>query len=403
MREDEVLEVYSVLFGPESIDEQRVRRQARRFATKQGLANRLIHREPFLGPENRQQLRKLPVSDDLVRESYRLFLDREPSASDLKRETSPGFLDFLRSILRSAGIMRSHWDLLQSVLRSTEYKRKSSAPRLMKTRSFNAVPRTIFLHIPKTAGKSFEQLAIRNYGREAVSLSTSGRFSASEWNRSAMVGGHFIYSKFDGMRGKRLFLAVVRDPVERALSRFNYYVNARHQQDFRRERGFDNNDPYKTMLHSAYREEFIDNYQCRYLSGDGTFKKVTEVLGRDAFILGTYVQIQDWVSVVGSRLGWSEIELDKINAASDPEYLKRLSVNEALAEQLRERNQDDYALYNFVKQHGVYESAGAGFDYSDFGIACQLEAIGHIDDLHTSDRPLQLVRTISQALRRPFR
>ena len=157
------------------------------------------------------------------------------------------------------------------------------------------------------------------------------------------------------------------------------------------------------MLHSGYREEFINNYQCRYLSGDGSITKVTEVLGRDAFILGTYEQIQDWVSVVGDRLGWSEIELDRINAASDPEYVKRLSANEALVEQLWELNQDDYALYNFVKQHGVYESAGTGFDYSDFGIARQLEAIGHVDDLGTSDRPLQLVRTISQALRRSFR
>lgn len=403
MRENEVLEVYSVLFGSASVDKKRVRRQARRFATKQGLANRLIHREPFLGRENRQRLRKLSVTDDLVCKSYRLFLDREPSADDLKRETSPGALDLLLSILRFEDIKRSHWGFIQSVIRSAEYKRKSSAQRLMRTKSFNAAPRTIFLHIPKTAGKSVEELAIRNYGREAVSLSTSGRFSTSEWNKSALVGGHFIYSKFDGMRGKRLFLAVVRDPVERALSRFNYYVNARHQQDFRRERGFDNNDPHKTMFHSAYREEFINNYQCRYLSGEGSMSKVEEVLARDAFILGTYEQIRDWVSVVGSRLGWSETELERINVASNPEYMQRLWINKGLVEKLRAANQDDYALYSFVKEHGVYESAGAGFDYSDFRVGHQLEAISHIDDLEASDSPRKLLRAILQTLRRQFR
>lgn len=388
LKRDDISEVRKVLFGSASLLEHQFQVQAKQFATKQGLANQLIHRAEFRSRKNRERLRALPVSEHVISEAYYLFLDRRPKLDEIQRVMKRGV---------------SHWDFLRSILRSREYKRKSSLSNLMKSGSFNSIPRTIFLHVPKTAGKSFEQLAIRNYGRTAVSLSTSGKLSASEWNKSAMVGGHFFYSKFNGMTGRRIFLAVVRDPVQRALSRFNYYVNARHQQEFRRRRGFDNNDPAKTMLESGYRQEFINDYQCRYLSGEPSLGRVMEVCSKEVFVLGTLEQIQDWISVVGDRLGWEHRELDRVNVASELDYMEDFLSDKALIRELRANNKEDYALYKFVKKHGVYESAGPDFDYSDFRVTSQLAALTDVEPLATVGLTQRIVSVLSarlQAFRR---
>lgn len=377
MKQDEVVEVYKLLFAAPPLQNTTRERKAKRFATKQGLANRLIHREEFLSNTNQKRLDTLPATSELVLSAFALMLDRKPSDEELLFYTKG-----------------SHGKLLRKLARSREYAVKSSSFSLMRARSFNSVARTIFLHIPKTAGKSFEELAIKNYGRECVSLSTSGRFSAAEWNRSALIGGHFSYSKYDGMKGRRLFLSVVRDPVERALSRFNYYRNAKHQQAFRSERGFDNANPKHTMLRSAFSREFVDNVQCRHLSGAPRFEKVFEVLSCDRFILGSFEDLQSWVSLVATRLGWDDTELPTINMASRPDYMREFFADDDLIQELRERNKDDYALYDFVKAHGVYESSPSEYDYAEFTIANQRAALDGVEPLGRVKRRKNLLSEV---------
>lgn len=385
-----MLEVHEILYGQHIGSDNKLQKQAERFATMQGLANRLVSREPFLGKANQLRLDNLYVTKEWLERIFFLFLDRRPNEEEIRRILVGGW--------QRKRISRGQF--IRKLLKSREYKKKSSPYKLMKRMSFNSVPRTLFLHVPKTAGKSFEQLVIRNYGRSAVSLSTSGKFAAAEWNRSAVIGGHFIYPKFDGMTGKRLFLAVVRDPVYRALSRFNYYVNAEHQKDFRIARGFDPGDPLKTMLYSSWKVEFVDDYQCRYLSGQPSLQGVMEAFQNDAFIVGTFDELRDWTTRVGSRLGWTDTELDRINVASDPDYMKELLANKELVENLRERNQEDYALYNFIRKRGVYESAGTEFDYSDFSVTSQLQALANVDSLSDVSSSRLSATALFRALKR---
>ena len=225
----------------------------------------------------------------------------------------------------------------------------------------------IYLHIPKTAGKAFEQLAEKNYVNDC-SLSTSGKFSWDAWKECTLVGGHFFYSRYDGMSGRRLFLSVIRDPVDRAISRFNFYKNDSAGVKFRKVRGFDHDDLLKTIRRSTYREEFINNYQCRYLSGKRKFSAVQKAFKGDAFIVGHYEEMDKWLALVGERLGWSDLSLPKVNVATDPFYMNQYKEDKVLIDLLRKRNREDYRLFDFVKQHGVYESFGSDFDYAPFRV-----------------------------------
>ena len=146
------------------------------------------------------------LQENYVSWLYRIILLREPENDEI--------------IKRKITSQKNIFNCINSLLNSEEYN-KLKLNKYMASSEFNSEPKIIYLHIPKTAGKAFEKLAEKNYGNEAC-LSTTGEFDRIKWIKARLIGGHFFYSKYNGMVSQRLFISVVRDPVERALSRFNY-------------------------------------------------------------------------------------------------------------------------------------------------------------------------------------
>jgi hypothetical protein len=354
MDKHDVARVTRFLLGREPRSDEAVEAMIADTKSVPVLVTHILESPEIEAPACRKRLAGVALTPELVEEGFSLVLGRKPGSDAVGHylEKTPDLYRFIRSLAATQ-----------------EYRNKAKRMRdirgLAASSGFNTRPRTIYLHIPKTAGKSFERLAVSNYG-DACALSTNGKLVWSEWQRAQLVGGHFQYPAYDAMESGRLFLAVVREPVERAISRFNFFRNQRGGHRKRAARGFDHEDLKATIRNSSFREEFVDNYQCRYLSAGKNFRAVKKAFKRDAFIVGHFDDIESWIELVGERLGWSNRRLPQVNVAREPGYDLAYQQDEELLAMLRERNREDFKLYDFIKRAGVYESRGADFDYSPF-------------------------------------
>jgi hypothetical protein len=350
---NDVIDAYILLFGRNVESEEAIQEKTIHMKDVSRMVQVMLDSSEFNSPECVKRLESNPVTETLVIQAYRLILGRKPENKKVTDQK-----------VKNA---KSQRHLLLTLVNSKEYRQKNNLRKFMASDIFSSKPKVIYLHIPKTAGKAFEQVARKNYVNNC-SLSTNGKFSPDAWKESTLIGGHFFYSWYERMSGKRLFLSVIRDPVDRAISRFNYYRNNRSRAEFRESRNYDHDDFMKTIRNSPYDAEFVDNYQCRYLSGRMKFSAVEKAFKSNAFIVGRYEEMDKWLELLAERLGWLDITLPKINVAADPFYMNQYKEDKELIKLLRERNREDYRLFDFIKQHGVYESSGSDFDYTPFRV-----------------------------------
>lgn len=238
-------------------------------------------------------------------------------------------------------------------------KNAAQLRKLTGSEEFNHEPKLIFLHVPKTAGNSFAALCRRNYPGE-VAIHDNGRYVPEEWLQAKVVGGHFFFDGFRDVSPQHLFLAVVRDPVERALSRFRWYQQREQNRQLRERRGFDHDCLRRTIGRSHYRFQFIGNMQCRYLAGKKTFEAAKDVIQTHRFILGDFNRLAEWAQFVSERLSWQVTDLPVRNRVADT---APSTDDEELLEILRRENSEDQKLYDWVRGQGLVCTAPADYDY----------------------------------------
>jgi len=233
---------------------------------------------------------------------------------------------------------------------------------LISSPIFNREAKLIYLHVPKTAGKAFTSLCEQTYPG-ATAVHTNGRYNNEEWTAARVIGGHFHYSCFAAAGPQHVFLGVVRDPVERALSRFRWYSHRPQGRESREERGFDHESFSNTLANDAFRMEFLHNLQCRYLSDCSRFRDALKVLQSRPFIIGTFEQLDQWMDVLAEEFGWPHRALPVVNRLTTE---KPASDNSELLALLRKYNKEDQRLYEFVRKQGVFSSLPADYDRKVF-------------------------------------
>jgi len=243
------------------------------------------------------------------------------------------------------------------------HKRKARDMRpLVTSPSFNREAKLIYLHVPKTAGTSFAALCEENYPG-ATAIHTNARYDAETWTAARVVGGHFHYSYFAAVDPQHVFLAVVRDPVERALSRFRWYQHRSQNRRLREERGFDHESMANTLRNSDYRMEFLHDPQCRFLADCSRFRDTLEVMRSRPFIVGTFEELDRWVALVAEEFGWPRRALPAMNRLTEGQAACE---DQEVLDMLHKYNREDQRLYEFVREKGVFNSLSAGLDRSVF-------------------------------------
>lgn len=236
-------------------------------------------------------------------------------------------------------------------------------------------PLLVYLHIPKAAGTAQRESLGRVYGKENVFWygrdSSATEFDIDELGSSLAVGGHRALD-FYPRSFKALYTSILRDPVQRAVSFFNYcsvltndgpatLAKEREKElAIWRRRGLDPSSMRRSIENCEEFRREINNFQCRYLSRNGaTFKGVRQTLETENMVIGVVDQLQLLDEFLQSELEFPIIEYKrKINVGSSG-YSSEILAEPGLAELIRSLNSEDQRLYDFVQFEcgGLYARA----------------------------------------------
>ncbi|SDY48388.1 Sulfotransferase family protein [Jannaschia faecimaris] len=158
------------------------------------------------------QMDRILSEQDLVL-SYQMFLGRNPSTSEVARMLSRGAsLNRLRRVFLSSPEFRNGYDKLRVAPREEQ----------------EAV--LIHMHIPKTAGSSFNRILSDNYeGRFRYAFRNMRELlemPAPQRAKIDLIFGHTTYGVHDLLRREHLYLFVLRDPKARLYSFYKYIRKA---------------------------------------------------------------------------------------------------------------------------------------------------------------------------------
>jgi hypothetical protein len=211
----------------------------------------------------------------------------------------------------------------------------------------------IFVHIAKTAGTSlfdwFHDVTGRRVGWYSPQNTPDVFFRNPENRANRLVyGGHFNYCQVKPfLTPEDTVFSVLREPVARVASYYNHVVVR------------DKNHPLhqevvgKSIIEAAKTSprflNEIRNQQCFYLSGHGFFSEARSVVDEYRPRVFTINQLSQLTTQVANILGSRDVPELHCNNTAETEYFSQISDSDK--DYVREINQEDSKLYNWVLQN----------------------------------------------------
>jgi hypothetical protein len=163
----------------------------------------------------------------------------------------------------------------------------------------------IFPHIPKTAGWALHAALLPIYG-EAHSLRVNDgndlarlrALTPRELAHYRYISGHFRYSDVRAKcRDDALLISILRDPVRRLISEFNYIASWT---------GHPHHDHFKNLRFSDHviaNAAFIRGLQCDWLSGHRDAERAMAVIRQDYALIGTVDKYSAFLGALARLIG----------------------------------------------------------------------------------------------------
>ena len=228
-------------------------------------------------------------------------------------------------------------------------------------------PRLVYLHIPKSAGTSECQKFESIYGKDRVFWWPRREYSVAEKtirkdsDHWMVVGAHTPVSGYPTNR-LSLYVSIVRDPVSRVLSLFNYFtrpelgvtpsdIKERQRQKKQwLEEGVDPESITRSIKHCNRFRAMVENEQCRYLSrGGATFHSALETMKKENFIVGTFDNVKLLNLTLSELLEWPDKTSEFNTNRSVLQADNRLASDDEAIELIQSITSEDFKLYSFIK------------------------------------------------------
>lgn len=233
-----------------------------------------------------------------------------------------------------------------------------------KATKINQITKPVFLHIPKAAGTTFLQMLVNAFGQEHVywlnhleyddSFKILQDIEQTDPERIYVIVGHINYGIHNILSNNYTYFTVVRDPVQRALSFFDYaYSSPEHPlYETLRKGPIDFSDP--EILNN------ISNLQTRMLcnstisdisilsSVSKEYLKIAKRRLQSCAAVGITEEFDAFISLVNAKFGWNLSKIQEQNVTPHRKY--RAELDQAMIERIREHNRLDIELYEYAKE-----------------------------------------------------
>lgn len=252
----------------------------------------------------------------------------------------------------------------------------------------------VFIHIPKCAGSSLSHALVSHFGRDKSFLIGQDFprnpifFPRRGTADKAFISGHRAVDFYHQTQGF-LFVAIVREPISRALSLYNYYTqphnavddharNERHALLHKwRKKGMDANSLLRSIENSRQFRYEISNAQCRYLSEDNQnrwlatyrhyvakkssadFESALATINSHKFVIGIQKNIHLLAERLSEILAIPVIKIGHQNSSKES-YQDYFAQDKQSIELIKSLNASDEKLY-----HHIERQTGSVLDTSD--------------------------------------
>ncbi len=239
-------------------------------------------------------------------------------------------------------------------------------------------PKTvIFLHIPKTAGTTLDQVIFRNYRH--VEVYTTGLVSQQgvenlrtmdekERNKYRLLKGHMSFGIHQYLTNPWAYFTFFRNPVERTISQFYFILRTpshpiydfmhKHKIDLKQclEAGLD------PMLHNGH-TRLLSGVWAKAKAGECTQEhlEIAKENLRQVQVIGLTEQFDASLLLLGKAFGWNRLFYTRKNVTAGRPSQNNLSPETEAA--VQQANQLDNELYAYAKMRFTEQIRAQGPDF----------------------------------------
>ena len=222
----------------------------------------------------------------------------------------------------------------------------------------------VFTHVPKTGGTSLKQIITINYGRHYAdhhprmqNLIEQIDAGDRDPDQVLAISSHVpygIHRKIPGLDGRTVLpITVVRDPLKRMISYFNFVTTFRPHRLHQETKDLDINEFFTLGLAAGWGE--ISNSQVAVVSGrarERTAAATLEALDKEYFAYAALEDITELIQRTGELLGWPAQQEQERIANQSPRRSSWDDLTPEVATALVEANKEDIALYEHLLDVG---------------------------------------------------
>jgi hypothetical protein len=213
-----------------------------------------------------------------------------------------------------------------------------------------------YVHIPKTAGTAVHSALRQMMPAEEIYWIGSPAHPVEQWRRISpadlarfkVVGGHTNHRRLSLLCPGATFAALVRDPVDRAVSYFHFVSTSKGRQNVHWRRQLESHDLLSAIHAVPTFRTRISNAQCRAIAGTPSFAAAERAIEREDWIVEVAANIDRLLHRISTRFGWPQVKSEQRNAAA-PGYFQRICTDD-VARAIRDINQEDLQLVDKLRR-----------------------------------------------------
>jgi len=214
---------------------------------------------------------------------------------------------------------------------------------------------TIFLHTPKTAGTTFNDIIYHQYKLESLYRAKDDlvfeNLPAVERNRYKMIFGHMSFGYFEKhINSDFQYITLLRDPLKRVVSDYYHILRSTGRQLNEKVK----NEELSLKDYIELNEPTSENWQVKSIAGydyihkvcdEETYQKALENLKKYFEVVGITELFDAFLVDVSEKLNWTFPYYKRLNIGANKKELD--SETKAL---ITSRNTYDIRLYDHIKR-----------------------------------------------------